>query len=182
MVKKVEKCVILCQIGSKSILSKHFMGFRGEYEVTLDAKGRFLLPAAIKKQETEEMTSAFVVTRGFENCISLYPKNIWESIVNNFSKVNDLDDKVRVFRRYFINSGNDVDVDNAGRVLLPKNFIAFAGLDKEVVLVGAGKKIEIWDKSKYNEFFESFSQEQIKNVANDVNEKMKGMNLDNFFI
>jgi MraZ protein len=158
------------------------MGFRGEYEVTMDIKGRFLLPAAVKKQVPEENATMFVVTRGFENCLALYPKNTWESIVASFSKLNDLDDKVRLFRRFFINGATDVELDNAGRLLLPKGFIEYGGLNKEMVLSGAGKKMEIWDKSKYKEFFENISQEQFKDVANDVKQKMEGLNLEQFFI
>src|SRR5258708_2967884 len=131
------------------------LGFLGEYEVTVDAKGRFLLPVGFKKQLPAEGASQFVVSRGIEKCLSLYPLQSWEPIFSDISKLNDFDPKVREFRRYFLNGATNVELDSAGRLLIPKNLIEYAGLEKDVVLVAAVNKIEIWDKTKYTEFFES---------------------------
>jgi len=144
------------------------LGFLGEYEVTLDAKGRFLLPVGFKKQLPEEGASHFIVNRGIEKCLSLYPLQSWEPIFSEISKLNDFDPKVREFRRYFLNGATNVELDSAGRLLVPKNLIEYAGLGKDVVLVAAVNKIEIWDKSKYTEFFESFSPEAFSKLANEV--------------
>jgi MraZ protein len=144
------------------------LGFLGEYEVTLDAKGRFLLPVGFKKQLPEEGASHFIVNRGIEKCLSLYPLQSWEPIFSEISKLNDFDPKVREFRRYFLNGATNVELDSAGRLLVPKNLIEYAGLGKDVVLVAAVNKIEIWDKGKYTEFFESFSPEAFSKLANEV--------------
>ena len=144
------------------------LGFLGEYEVTLDAKGRFLLPVGFKKQLPEEGANLFVVSRGIEKCLSLYPLQSWEPIFSDISKLNDFDPKVREFRRYFLNGATNVELDSAGRLLVPKNLAEYAGLGKDIVLVAAVNKIEIWDKSKYTEFFESFSPESFSKLANDV--------------
>jgi transcriptional regulator MraZ len=144
------------------------LGFLGEYEVTLDAKGRFLLPVGFKKQLPAEGANLFVVSRGIEKCLSLYPLQSWEPIFSDISKLNDFDPKVREFRRYFLNGATNVELDSAGRLLVPKNLIEYAGLGKDVVLVAAVNKIEIWDKSKYTEFFESFSPESFSKLANEV--------------
>ncbi len=93
-------------------------GFLGEYEVTLDAKGRFLLPASLKKQTGEEAGS-FVINRGFEKCLGLYPMKSWEPIFEQISKLNDFDPKVRSFRRYFLNGATMMELDSAGRLLIP---------------------------------------------------------------
>lgn len=143
------------------------IGFLGEYEVTMDAKGRFLLPAGFKKQLTEE-ASQFVINRGIEACLSLYPMQSWEPIFSEVSKLNDFDPKVRQFRRYFLNGATQVELDSAGRLLIPKALMEYAGLDKDVVLVSAVNKIEIWDKVKYTKFFESFSPESFSELANEV--------------
>ena len=77
-------------------------GFLGEFEATLDAKGRFLLPAGFKKQLPEEELGRFVINRGFEMCLALYPVKNWEPLFNDISKLNDFDPKVRQFRRNFL--------------------------------------------------------------------------------
>ena len=144
------------------------IGFLGEYEATLDAKGRFLLPVGFKKQLTEESGSQFVISRGFEKCLTLYPIKNWEPIFSELSKLNDFDPKVREFRRYFLNGAVTVELDTASRLLVPPNLKEHAGLEKDIVLVAAMNKIEIWDKNKYQQFFESFSPESFSQLAQQV--------------
>jgi MraZ protein len=144
------------------------IGFLGEYEVTMDAKGRFLLPAAFKKQLTGDAANQFVINRGIETCLSLYPMQSWEPIFTQVSMLNEFDPKVRQFRRYFLNGATNLELDSAGRLLIPKTLIDYAGLGKDVVLVSAVDKIEIWDKIKYTQFFESFSPESYSELANTV--------------
>src|SRR5690242_5299435 len=127
------------------------IGFLGEYEVTVDAKGRFLLPAAVKKKLPEGSPDEFVINRGFEKCLSLYPVQNWQPIMEGMSKLNDFDHKVREFRRYFFNGATEVELDSAGRLLIPPPLREHAGIGRDVVLVGAIDKIEIWDSKKYKE-------------------------------
>lgn len=153
------------------------IGFLGEYEATLDAKGRFLLPAGFKKQLPEEGGNQFVINRGFEKCLTLYPVQSWEPIFSAISKLNDFDPKVREFRRYFLNGATNLELDSAGRLLLPKNLTEHAGLEKDIVLVSAVNKIEIWDKSKYKQFFETFTPQSFSDLANEVmNNKVDKLN------
>ena len=144
------------------------IGFLGEYEVTLDAKGRFLLPAGLKKQLPEVDGNAFVINRGFEKCLTMYPLSSWEPIFSNISKLNDFDPKVREFRRWFLNGAIQMDLDSAGRLLVPKNLVEHAGLEKDIVLVSAVNKIEIWDKKLYQQFFDTFSPEAFSSLAAQV--------------
>jgi MraZ protein len=143
-------------------------GFIGEYEATLDTKGRFLLPAGFKKQLPEEAGSQFVVNRGFEKCLTLYPMKSWDPIFAELGKLNDFDPKVREFRRYFLNGATVLELDSAGRLLVPSNLKDHAGLEKDIVLVAAMNKIEIWDKDKYQQLFESFSPEAFSQLAQQV--------------
>ncbi|MDF2187632.1 division/cell wall cluster transcriptional repressor MraZ [Paraflavitalea sp. CAU 1676] len=143
-------------------------GFLGEYEATLDAKGRFLLPAGFKKQLPEEAGNQFVINRGFEKCLTLYPMKSWEPIFAEIGKLNDFDPKVREFRRYFLNGATVLELDGAGRLLVPSNLKEHAGLEKDIVLVAAMNKIEIWDKDKYQKFFESFSPDSFSQLAQQV--------------
>ena len=151
------------------------IGFLGEYEVTLDAKGRFLLPAALKKQLAGEAASQFIVNRGIEQCLTLYPLETWEPLFMELSKLNDFDPQVRQFRRSFLNGATQVELDTAGRILLPKPLMEYAGLAKDLLLVSAINKIEIWDSSKYKQLFESVSPEGYSQLANTVmNKKSDG--------
>jgi MraZ protein len=144
------------------------IGFLGEYEATLDPKGRFLLPSGFKKQLPEDSSARFVINRGFEKCLSLYPIKSWEPIFAEISRLNDFDPKVREFRRYFLNGATLMELDGAGRLLIPQNLKEHASLEKDIVLVAAVNKIEIWDKTKYQQFFDSFSPESFSALAQQV--------------
>jgi len=144
------------------------IGFLGEFEATLDAKGRFLLPAGIKKQLPEKEDDHFVINRGFEKCLSLYPMESWEPLFADISKLNDFDPKAREFRRFFLNGATTVEPDSAGRLLVPPNLKEHAELQKDIVLVSAVNKIEIWDSKKYHQLFDSFSAEDFSTLASDV--------------
>ncbi|MBY0480169.1 MAG: division/cell wall cluster transcriptional repressor MraZ [Chitinophagaceae bacterium] len=142
-------------------------GFHGEYEATVDAKGRFLLPGGLKKQ-LPEGEGRFILSRGFEKCLTLYPLKSWELIQAKISKLNDFDPKVRQFRRQFFGGATEVELDSAGRMLLPGTLREFAGLNKDIVLAAALDRFEIWDAAKYNQIFEDFSPEAFSNLAQEV--------------
>lgn len=143
-------------------------GFIGEFESTLDAKGRFLLPAGLKKQLPEGENTRFVINRGFEKCLTLFPIKSWEPLFARLSTLNDFDPQVREFRRYFLNGATDVELDSAGRLLLPPNLKEYAGLEKDIILASAIDKIEIWSVENYKKFFESYSPEDFSNIAQQV--------------
>ncbi|MBL0355773.1 MAG: division/cell wall cluster transcriptional repressor MraZ [Chitinophagaceae bacterium] len=147
------------------------IGFLGEYEVTLDGRGRFLVPAAFKKQLTGDNANQFVISRGIESCLTLYPIQTWEPVFADISKLNDFDPQVREFRRKFLNGATQIELDSVGRLLLPKPLIEYAGLDKDVLLVSAVNKIEIWDSSKYKKLFEPSSPDELSKLANIVMNK-----------
>lgn len=143
-------------------------GFLGEYEATLDAKGRFLLPAGFKKQLPVSESTRFVINRGFETCLSLYPIQSWQPLYDQISLLNPFDPKVREFTRIFLNGAIEVEPDVAGRILVPQNLKNYAGLNKDIVLAAAVDKIEIWDKAEYQKFFETYSPEDFSALAQTV--------------
>ncbi len=151
-----------------------FNGFIGEYESTLDSKGRFLLPQAFKKQLPEDSGNLFIVCRGFEKCIILYPKQNWEPTVQRLATLSDYEQKHRDFRRVLLNGAVEVEMDGAGRLNLPNNLIAFAGLEKDIVLASALNKIEIWDSKAYQKFFEDYSPATFSKLAEEVMGKNAG--------
>jgi MraZ protein len=143
-------------------------GFLGEYEATLDVKGRFLLPAGLKKQLPEEETSKYVINRGFDKCLTLYPMRTWEPLFTKVNGLNEFEPKQREFKRAFLNGATYVEPDTAGRILLPPSLKMYAGLEKDIVLMAAGDKIEIWDSNKYKQFFDSISSEALSDLGNQV--------------
>ncbi len=143
-------------------------GFLGEFEATLDAKGRFLLPAGFKKQLPEGETSRFVINRGFERCLALYPMKTWEPLFAKINGLNEFDPKQREFRRAFLNGATYVEPDTAGRILLPPSLKSYAELQKDIVLMATGDKLEIWDSNKYKQFFDSISSDALSDLGNQV--------------
>lgn len=124
-------------------------GLVGEFEVRLDGKGRFLFPASLRKQLSPEAQEQFMLNKGFEECLTLYPMNEWDKLATTLSKLNLFKPKNRMFYRLFHQGAKQVALDNAGRVLIPVMHMERVGLDKEVMLIAYNDRIEIWDKSKY---------------------------------
>ena len=143
-------------------------GLIGEFEVTLDAKGRFLLPSGFKKQLVEGDDVRFVINRGIENCLSIYPMSSWQPLADKIDALNDFNPKVREFKRLFLNGATFVEPDSAGRILIPARLKEHAGIEKEAVMMGIGEKMELWDKTKYKELFDSTSPEDLKDLASEV--------------
>ena len=145
------------------------IGFLGEFEATLDSKGRFLLPAGLKKQMADEDTQRFVINRGFEECLALFPIKTWEPLFTRLSLQNDFEEKSRQFRRQFLNGATFIEPDSAGRLLLPPNLKSYAGMEKDIIVVAAIDKFEIWDSNKYKkQLFDSFSPDAFSKLANEV--------------
>ena len=143
-------------------------GFLGEFEATLDAKGRFLLPAGFKKQLPEGEAERFVINRGFEKCLALFPMKTWEPLFAKINGLNEFDPKQREFRRAFLNGATYVGPDTAGRILLPPSLKVYAELQKDIVLMATGDKLEIWDSNKYKQFFDSISSDALSDLGKDV--------------
>lgn len=127
-------------------------GFIGEYEVKLDDKGRFLLPAGVKKQLDPADHETFVVNRGFEQHLNLYPVKEWEKLMARVTKkVNGFTEKGRRLLRQFRNGAVPVTIDSSGRLLLPQSLMQYAGVKKDLMVVGSFDRIELWDKAKYEQ-------------------------------
>ena len=122
----------------------------GTYECKVDTKGRLMLPAALKKQLSPVLQKGFVLKRAvFQTCIELYPMDEWEIEMKKISKLNRYKKKNNDFVRRFTAGVKVVEVDNAGRLLIPKDLYAFAGISKNIVVSTAINIVEIWDKNKY---------------------------------
>ena len=119
--------------------------FMGEYNHTIDAKGRLIVPAKFRDQLGE----AFVITKGNDGCLSMYTNKAWETFLEKITKL-PANKNSREFVRYFVSSAEEVETDKQGRILIPASLREHAGLDKDVVLAGAIDKVEVWDKERWS--------------------------------
>ena len=119
--------------------------FMGEYNHTIDAKGRLIIPSRFREQLGEE----FVVTAGLDGCLFVYGNEEWKSFEEKLRALPVSNPEARKFSRFFLASASLCEVDRQGRILIPAKLRAMAGLEKEVVLAGVGSRIEIWDKERW---------------------------------
>ena len=141
--------------------------FIGEYECKLDAKGRMMLPSGLRKQLDAASEEKFVMNRGFEKCLVLYPKSDWKYISEEVNKLNQYVKKNREFIRYFYRGATEMGLDGTGRLLFPKRMLEYGGIDKEVVLFAYGNRIEVWDKDTYNGLLTD-EPDEFANLAEEV--------------
>jgi MraZ protein len=121
--------------------------FTGEHTQKMDTKGRTIVPAKFR----EELGTSVVVTRGLDGCLFAYSKEAWEALEEKLSSLPFADKKVRDFNRFFLAGAFTLETDKLGRILMPPALRGFASLDKEVVWVGVGNRMEIWNIDKWNE-------------------------------
>jgi len=140
----------------------------GTYECKVDAKGRLMLPGAIKKQLSSVLQTGFVLKRAvFQPCLELYPMDEWEALMQKVNTLNRFKKKNNDFIRRFTAGVKIIEVDAAGRLLIPKDLIAFSGISKEAVLSSAINIIEIWDKTKYEQAIDDATGD-FSDLAEDV--------------
>jgi len=142
-------------------------GLVGEFEVRLDVKGRFLFPSGLRKQLPSGSQRDFMLNKGFEDCLTLYPLPEWEKISEKLGKINLFNPKNRMFYRLFHQGAKQVSLDNAGRLLVPVAHMDRVGLHTEVMLIAYNDRIEIWDKQKYFGMIEG-NMADFAQLANEV--------------
>ena len=126
--------------------------FIGTYECKADAKGRIMLPVALKKQLAQNINEQFVLKRAvFNSCLEVYPIKEWEAMMEKVNQLNRFNKKNNDFIRRFTAGVRVVEVDQTGRLLIPKDLVIHAVISKEVVISSAVNILEIWDKGLYEE-------------------------------
>jgi MraZ protein len=148
--------------------------FSGEYEATLDAKGRLVLPTKLKSALPSETGDNIVLMRGFEPCLVLYPQSEWQKIFEKVASLNEFNEEFRNFQRNFLRGNTELELDANGRFIVPKSMMKHANIEKEVVLVGIGNRIELWNPESYEAFLikdqKEFSQIAQKVLGNQQND------------
>jgi len=149
----------------------------GTYECKVDAKGRVLLPAPLKKQLTDSLNDGFVLKRSvFQPCLELYPMSEWNLMMQKINKLNRFVKKNNDFIRRFTAGVKVVEIDNLGRLLIPKDLVAFGNISKDLVLSSAVNIVEIWDKDLYEKSisgddmdFADLAEDVMGNINDDDN-------------
>ncbi|MCC6448277.1 MAG: division/cell wall cluster transcriptional repressor MraZ [Chitinophagaceae bacterium] len=145
----------------------------GVYECNADAKGRVMLPVAFKKQLSNSLEGGFVMKRSiFSKSLELYPMATWNEMVKEVNKLNKFVKRNVEFIRLFNYGVVPVELDSTGRLLISKDLMSFAGINKNVVMAAAGDRIEIWDKKAYEKFINEGTAD-FEKLAEDV---MGGIN------
>lgn len=121
--------------------------FMGEYNHTVDAKGRLIIPSKFR----DTLGNEFVVTKGLEGCLFVFERYEFDSFIDKLNEKSDLEANVRKIKRFFISGAQEVEVDKQGRILLPSVLREHASLEKDVVFAGVGGHVEIWDKNRWDE-------------------------------
>ena len=125
--------------------------FRGANQVTLDAKGRMVLPTRYRERLAERSEGRLVVTVDRDQCLLLYPTPDWEEIQRKLMRLPTLNPVARSLQRLMVGHATDLELDGHGRVLLPPKLREFAGLTRDAVLIGQGNRFELWDEARWNE-------------------------------
>jgi MraZ protein len=139
----------------------------GEYECKIDPKGRLRMPTDLVSQLGEGQAHSFVVNRGFEKCLMLYPKPVWDKITTEINQLNLYNKKNRDFVRYFYRGAQPLEMDSADRILITKRLLEYAEIDKDVILSAYSDRIEVWSKEQYDQMLEE-EPDDFSDLAEDV--------------
>ena len=142
-------------------------GFIGEYHCKLDVKGRLLIPSDMRKQLAPENQGQFIISRGVDDCLSMYTSTEWMVVMNKLRNLNRFKSKDRKFARMFQKGATKVSVDGSGRVLLPKGLLGWAEIKREIVIVANVDLWELWDKKRYEEMMRD-DWDEFDQLAQDV--------------
>ncbi|MGM9648666.1 MAG: division/cell wall cluster transcriptional repressor MraZ [Butyricicoccaceae bacterium] len=135
---------------------------KGEYQHSLDAKGRLFIPAKLR----EELGGCFVVTKGLDGCLFVYAQEEWEQLE---AKINSLPmSKSRDLQRFFLSSAADVNPDKQGRILLPNTLRRYAKLEKDVTIIGVSRRAEIWSTQVWEEYNEKITAADVEQAMEEL--------------
>lgn len=144
--------------------------FKGSFNYTVDSKGRINIPAKMRKNLAPEANNSFVITRGFESCIFVYPNDEWIKREAEIGKLQQTDPKHRYFTRMLLQYATDAELDGQYRIVLPKELVQYAKIENEVFILGAFDRIEVWNPEEYKKYLDG-QQEDYLTVASKVFEK-----------
>lgn len=132
--------------------------FRGNYTYSIDNKGRISIPAKLRKHVTGEANDTFIMTRGTSTCIDIYPMDQWQKVEDKLLQLNSFNPEEALFKRMISQYATDGTLDSQSRILIPQSLLDYAKIDKEVLILGAMEKIEVWNPKVYEEYINQTGQ------------------------
>ena len=135
----------------------------GEYHHSIDDKGRLIIPSKFRY----DLGDKFIVTKGLDGCLFVYPKNEWENIVSKLKVLPFTKKDARVFMRFFLSGATECEFDKQGRINITSPLAEYADLTKECVVIGVNDRLEIWDKDRFNNFFKT-NEENLSDISENL--------------
>jgi MraZ protein len=133
--------------------------FLGSFKYSVDSKGRIALPAKLRKSVNSAASDRFVITRGTDKNIDIYPSDFWDELTAaKLNSLNTFDPNDMLFIRMFLQEATEETLDSQSRIILPKNLKEYASIENDVLIIGAVKKIEVWSPIKYEEYLAKVSK------------------------
>ena len=137
--------------------------FMGEYHHNIDDKNRLIIPSKFR----EELGNDFIITRGIEKCLFVYPREDWQKIVEKLESLPFTKKDARNFTRFFLSGAVDAEIDKQGRSSMSQARVNYANIEKECVIIGVGNRLEIWSKQQWDDFFNS-AQDNMSDIAENL--------------
>lgn len=144
--------------------------FKGSYDYSVDSKGRINIPARLRKYVSPEANDTFVITRGFEQCLFVYPQDEWNRLEQSIRELSASNPKDRFFTRTLLQYATESQLDGQARVTVPRELLQFAGIETEVLIIGVLERIELWNPKVWQKYLES-QADTYENVAQSVLQK-----------
>lgn len=142
--------------------------FKGSFTYSIDPKNRISIPARLRKSVKPEADDTFVLTRGVNKCIDIYPHDQWLILEEKLNKLNPFNQRDAKFLRMFLSTVDEQRLDTQSRLLIPQNLIEYAGIEKEVFILGSVKKIEVWNPVIYQSYLAAQPELTYEQMAEDV--------------
>ena len=136
--------------------------FMGEYHHNIDTKGRIVIPNKVR----DDLGENFIVTRGLDGCLFLYPKAEWDNVIAKYKEIPDTKNK-RQFMRIFLSGATVCEYDKQGRINIPKPLVEYAKLIKDCIIIGVDEKLEIWSKDCWEKFIDE-NEESLSDIADNL--------------
>lgn len=144
--------------------------FKGSYQYSVDTKGRINIPAKLRKYVSAEANDTFIVTRGYEQCLFVYPQDEWNKLEQSIRQLSSTNPKHRFFTRTLLENATESQLDGQARITIPRELLQLAGIENEVLILGVLERIEVWNPKTYHEYRKS-QAESYENVAQTVLQK-----------
>jgi MraZ protein len=141
--------------------------FKGSYGYSVDSKGRINIPAKLRKYVSLEANDTFVITRGYERCLSVYPLDEWNMLEQSIRQLSPSNPKHRFFTRTLLQYATESTLDGQSRITIPKELLQYAGIEDQVLILGVLERIEVWNPKVHEEYLQA-QAESYENVAQTV--------------